>query len=156
MMMTGTGTGPIFPCPKTLNDSVNPLIGCPSQIISAIPENAVCVANVAIKAGIPMVDTMNPFSTPISVEAASVMIIANAIGTPICTIRYEHNTFTNVIIEPVARSISPSRITNVIPTDAIPHTATCLSIIKRFVAVINLGLAIVNPIQSTINTTHIA
>ena len=42
-----------------------------AHIISAIPINAVCVAYVAMIAGIPTVATMKPFNTPIKVEATS-------------------------------------------------------------------------------------
>ena len=93
-------------------------------MIIAIPENIVCVANVAINAGIPIVDTMKPLKIPINVDAAKEIITASHIFIPLFTIRYAAKIFTKEITEPVPRSISPSKITNVIPTDAIPQIDT--------------------------------
>ena len=124
IIITGIGTGPTHPAPNTENFSGNPLIGCPLHIINAIPENAVCVANVAISAGIPIVATMKPFKRPISVDASNEISTARYILTPNSTISFAHKILTNVITDPVPRSMSPSKITNIIPTEAIPHTAT--------------------------------
>ena len=125
-------------------------------MISARPWNAVWVAKVAISAGIPIVDTMKPFSVPISVDAMRVIRIASHIFTPICTIKYAHRILTNVMMEPVAKSISPSRMTNVIPMEAIPSMATWRSIISRLFGFINLGFATVNATTRITNTTQIA
>lgn len=74
--------------------------------------------------GIPIVATMKPFKRPISVDASNEISTARYILTPNSTISFAHKILTNVITDPVPRSMSPSKITNIIPTEAIPHTAT--------------------------------
>ena len=56
-------------------------------MIYVSPKNDVCVANVAINAGMPMVDTIKPFNTPINVETARVRMMATTMGIPILTIK---------------------------------------------------------------------
>ena len=53
----------------------------------ASPLNIVCDANVAMIAGIPIVATINPLSTPINVAITIEMMIATHMFQPIFIIR---------------------------------------------------------------------
>ena len=57
---------------------------------------------------------------------------------------------TKEIIDPVARSIPPSRITYVMPTDAMPKMDTCFATFSKFFTVRKFGLIIVK--KMTIST----
>ena len=86
-MIAEIGTIPIVHFPKMLKFLSKPEIGIPPDIIYDTPSNTVWAANVAISAGIPTVETMNPLSTPISVAAVIEIITATHILTPRFTIR---------------------------------------------------------------------
>ena len=49
--MTGTGTGPILPCPHQVNDGSKPEIGPPAAKSSAAPRNADMPPSVTTKGG---------------------------------------------------------------------------------------------------------
>ena len=71
-------------------------------------------------AGMPIVATIKPFSTPINVAIAMETIIASHMFQPIFIIRCAQTTFTSTTIDAIERSIPAIRITNVIPIDAMP------------------------------------
>ena len=111
---------------------------------------------IAMIAGIPIVETIKPFNSPINVAISKEQITAAVILNPLFTIRYAQTTFTIVIMEPVERSIPAIRITNVIPIAAIPYIETCLAIVNILFIVRNLSFAIAKPINKITNTNQMA
>ena len=71
-------------------------------------------------AGMPIVATIKPFRTPISVAITIEIMIASHMFQPNFIISEAHTTFTSTTIDAIDRSIPAINITNVIPIDAMP------------------------------------
>lgn len=87
---------------------------------------------------------------PIKVLIINESNTAKTTFIPIFTIKYAQTMLTKEIIDPVARSIPPSRITYVMPTDAMPKMDTCFATFSKFFTVRKFGLIIVK--KMTIST----
>ena len=82
--------------------------------------------------------TQTPFTKPKPAAIIKQMTTAPKIGTPE-TISTAPSTLTTPATEPTERSMPPVSMTNVMPTEIMPVTATCRRIVNRVLALRNLS-----------------
>ena len=74
----------------------------------------------AIRAGMPIRETMEPLSRPMAVATIREIRIATHMFRPMLTIMKAQITLTRVMMEPMDRSMPAIRMTKVMPMEAIP------------------------------------
>ena len=99
MMIVDTGTIPTVLLPKRSKESGIPEIGIPPEIKYDAPWKIVCVENVAIIGGIPILATMKPLRKPIAVAAIKLSTIATQMFSPQLTINVAQMILTKVMID---------------------------------------------------------